>query len=109
MFFVSQVAKCIGEKNIQYFRNELVRTNNTQNKPCIDNFDYYSSYLKSIFFNFYTIININVLTLSNLNLPWSSSSTTSRYCCRNSRLAVDEDDLKCVANKKKISFLLKQS
>ena len=29
-------------------------------------------------------------------------------CCRNSRLAVDEDDLKCVANEKKILLLLKQ-
>ena len=32
-------------------------------------------------------------TLSGLNLPLSSSSTTSRNCCRNSRLVVDEDDL----------------
>ena len=37
------------------------------------------------------------LTLSGLNLPLSSSSTTSReLLSRNSRLVVDEDDLKWV-------------
>ena len=29
-------------------------------------------------------------------------------CCRNSRLVVDEDDLKWVANDKKVLLLLKQ-
>ena len=29
-------------------------------------------------------------------------------CCRNSRLVVDEDDLKWVANEKKILLLLKE-
>ena len=47
---------------------------------------------------------ISTLTLSILNLPLSSSSTTSR----NSRLVVDEDDLKWVAIEKNILLLLEQ-
>ena len=38
------------------------------------------------------------LTLLSLNLPLSSSSTTSREFFRNSRLVVDEDDLKWLKN-----------
>ena len=47
------------------------------------------------------------LNLSSLNLPLSSSSTTSRELLRNSRLVVDEDDLKWVTNKGEILLLLK--
>ena len=41
-----------------------------------------------------------LLALSSLNLPLSSSSTTAANCCRNSRLVVDEDDLKWVTTEK---------
>ena len=44
------------------------------------------------------------LTLSSLNLhPLQAANY-----CRNSRLVVDEDDLKWVANEKKIMLFLKQ-
>ena len=46
-------------------------------------------------------------TLSGLKIPLSSSSITSRElanCCRNSRLVVDEDDLKWVINEKKYCY-----
>ena len=38
------------------------------------------------------------LTLSSLNLPLSSHPLQAVNCCRNSRLVVDEDDLKSVKN-----------
>ena len=38
------------------------------------------------------------LTLSSLNLPLSSHPLQAANCCRNSRLVVDEDDLKSVKN-----------
>ena len=38
------------------------------------------------------------LTLAGLNLPLSSHTLQAANCCRNSRLAVDEDDLTGVTN-----------
>ena len=49
-----------------------------------------------------------VLTLSSLNLPLSSHPLQAANCYRNSRLGVDEDDLKCVINGKKLLRLSKQ-
>ena len=45
-----------------------------------------------------TIKSYYPLTLSSLGSPLSSSSTTTANCFRNSRHAVDEDDLKWVNN-----------
>ena len=42
------------------------------------------------------------LTLSSLNFPLSSHPLQAANCCRNSRLVVDEDDLKWVKNKRKL-------
>ena len=51
---------------------------------------------------------ILISTLLGLILQLSSHPLQAANCCRNSRLAVDEDDLKWVENEKKISLLLKQ-
>ena len=47
-------------------------------------------------------------TLSSLNLPLSSSSTTSREFCRNTRLVMDEDDLMWVKIKENCHVLISQ-
>ena len=41
-----------------------------------------------------------------MNLPLSSDPLQAANCCRNSRLVVDEDDLKWVTNAEKIFLLL---
>ena len=48
------------------------------------------------------------VTPSGLNLPLSSHPLQAANCCRNSRLVVNEDDLKWVANEKNLSLSLKQ-
>ena len=48
-------------------------------------------------------------TLSSLDLPLSSSSTTSRELLRNSRLAVDEDDVMWFENERKLPCIGKNS
>ena len=50
----------------------------------------------------------NVLTLSNLNLPLYPHPLQAANCCRNSRLVVDEDELKWVTNEKNILLFLKK-
>ena len=66
--------------------------------------------MTSYWFPWFIQRHVSDLTLSSMNLPLSSSSTTSRDCCHNSQLVVDEDDLKWMANKKVIfmkMFVLK--
>ena len=46
------------------------------------------------------------LTLSNLNIPLHPLQAAN--CCRNSRLVVDEDDLKWVKSKENCHVLVKQ-
>ena len=48
------------------------------------------------------------LTLSNLNLPLSPHPLQAANCCRNSRLVVDEDDLKWVTNLRKLLCIVNQ-
>ena len=48
------------------------------------------------------------VTFSGPNLPLSSHPLQAANCCRNSRLVVNEDDLKWVANEENISLSLKQ-
>ena len=52
---------------------------------------------------------LSLITLSSLNLHCHLHPLQAANCCRNSRLVVDEDDLKWVKNEKKITSLLKQS
>ena len=51
---------------------------------------------------------MGLLTLLGLNLPLSSHPPLGANCCRNSRLVVNEDDLKWLENEKNISLLSKQ-
>ena len=48
------------------------------------------------------------LTLSSLNFHCRLHPLQAANCCRNSRIVVDEDDLKSVANEKNRLLLLKE-